>query len=64
MTDAAALRTGPVAEAIRRHRLIAVLRRVEPRPALVDLVGRLAEAGIRIIEITVDAPAVTREPVP
>jgi 2-dehydro-3-deoxyphosphogluconate aldolase / (4S)-4-hydroxy-2-oxoglutarate aldolase len=53
--SAEAMRDGPVAEAIRRHRLIAVLRRVEPRTALLDLVGELAEAGVRVFEITLDA---------
>ena len=50
------LRGGPVAEAIRRHRLIAVLRRVEPREALLRLVHELADAGVRLFEITLDAP--------
>jgi len=53
----AELRRGPVADAIRRHRLIAVLRRVEPRDALLRLVDELAEAGVRAFEITLDAPA-------
>lgn len=52
-----ALRTGPVAEAIRRHRLIVVLRRVEPREALLAVVGELADAGARAFEITFDAPS-------
>jgi 2-dehydro-3-deoxyphosphogluconate aldolase/(4S)-4-hydroxy-2-oxoglutarate aldolase len=50
------LRAGPVADAIRRHRLIAVLRRVEPRDALIRLVDELADAGVRVFEITLDAP--------
>lgn len=50
------LRCGPVAESIRRHRLVAVLRRVEPRAALLSLVGELADAGVRCFEITLDAP--------
>jgi len=54
---ATALRRGPVANAIRFHRLVAVLRRVEPRPALVSLVGDLADAGVRVVEITQDAPS-------
>lgn len=53
--SAEAMRDGPVAEAIRRHRLIAVLRRVEPRTALLDLVEELAQAGVRVFEITLDA---------
>jgi 2-dehydro-3-deoxyphosphogluconate aldolase / (4S)-4-hydroxy-2-oxoglutarate aldolase len=48
-------RTGPIAEAIRRHRLIAVLRRIEPRAKLVALVDELADAGLRAVEITFDA---------
>ena len=54
--SAADLRGGPVAEAIRRHRLIAVLRRVQPREALIRLVEELAAAGVRAFEITLDAP--------
>lgn len=53
--SADAMRAGPVAEAIRRHRLIAILRRVEPRAALLELVDGLAEAGVRVFEITLDA---------
>lgn len=52
-----ALRHGPVADAIRRHRLIAVLRRVEPQAALLDLVSELADASVRAFEITFDAPS-------
>jgi 2-dehydro-3-deoxyphosphogluconate aldolase/(4S)-4-hydroxy-2-oxoglutarate aldolase len=51
------LRLGPVAAAIRLHRLIVVLRRVEPQAALLDLVGELADAGARAFEITFDAPS-------
>jgi len=51
------LRSGHVAAAIRRHRLIAVLRRVEPRERLLGLVDELFEAGVRAFEITLDAPA-------
>ena len=51
------LRSGAVAIAIRRHRLIAVLRRVQPRRALLELVDELADAGVRIFEVTLDAPA-------
>ena len=54
--NAADLRGGRVADAIRRHRLIAVLRRVQPRDALLRLVDELADAGVRIFEITLDAP--------
>ena len=53
---AAELRGGGVAGAIRHHRLIAVLRRVEPRDALLRLVDELADAGVRVFEITLDAP--------
>ena len=48
------LRDGPVARAIRAHRLIVVLRRVEPRQRLLALVDDLAEAGVRAFEITFD----------
>ena len=51
----AELRGGPVAEAIRGHRLIAVLRRIEPRDHLLALVDELAETGVRAFEITLDA---------
>ena len=54
---AADLRAGRVAEAIRSHRLVVVLRRVEPRDALLTLVAELADAGARVFEITMDAPA-------
>ena len=50
-----ALRDGPVAAAIRRHRLIVVLRRVEPRDQLIALVDELADAGARVFELTFDA---------
>lgn len=53
---AATLRDGAVAAAIRRERLIVVLRRVAPRDRLLALVDELAEAGARIFEITFDAP--------
>jgi 2-dehydro-3-deoxyphosphogluconate aldolase / (4S)-4-hydroxy-2-oxoglutarate aldolase len=52
-----ALRHGPIADAIRRHRLIVVLRRIEPRETLLALVGELADAGVRAFEVTFDAPA-------
>lgn len=55
--DVDGLRRGPVASAIRRHRLIAVLRRVEPRDELLALVDQLADAGVRAFEITFDAPS-------
>jgi 2-dehydro-3-deoxyphosphogluconate aldolase/(4S)-4-hydroxy-2-oxoglutarate aldolase len=49
------LRDGRVASAIRAHRLIAVLRRIEPRERLLSLVDDLADAGPRAFEITLDA---------
>lgn len=49
------LREGPLAGAIRAHRLIVVLRRIEPRERLLALVDELAEAGVRAFEITLDA---------
>jgi 2-dehydro-3-deoxyphosphogluconate aldolase/(4S)-4-hydroxy-2-oxoglutarate aldolase len=55
------LRQGPVAAAIRQHRLIAVLRRVEPRDKLLALVDDLADAGVRVFEITFDAPLAAAE---
>lgn len=53
----AELRDGRVADAIRRHRLIAILRRISPRDRLLALVDELAEAGVRVFEITMDAAA-------
>jgi 2-dehydro-3-deoxyphosphogluconate aldolase / (4S)-4-hydroxy-2-oxoglutarate aldolase len=55
--SADALRAGQVATAIRAHRLLVVLRRIEPRQALLDLVSELVDAGARIFEVTMDAPA-------
>ena len=49
------LRSGPLADAVRRHRLVAVLRRVEPQSALFALVDEIADAGVRIVEITFDS---------
>jgi 2-dehydro-3-deoxyphosphogluconate aldolase/(4S)-4-hydroxy-2-oxoglutarate aldolase len=56
MTAADTMRGGPIAAAIRAHRLIVVLRRVEPQAALLDLAAELADAGARIFEVTFDAP--------
>jgi 2-dehydro-3-deoxyphosphogluconate aldolase / (4S)-4-hydroxy-2-oxoglutarate aldolase len=57
-TDTAAtLRSGAVADQIRRRRLIVILRRVEPQSRLLELVDELAEAGAGIFEITFDAPS-------
>jgi len=52
--DPLELRSGTIAVAIRAVRLIAVLRRVEPRPRLLALIDDLAADGIRIFEITFD----------
>lgn len=49
------LRRGPAADAIRRHRLVVILRRIEPRERLLSLAGELAEAGVRVFEVTLDA---------
>lgn len=51
------LRKGRVAEAIRGHRLVCVLRRIEPAERLVALVDELADAGARIFELTFDSPS-------
>ncbi|HSL77818.1 MAG TPA: bifunctional 4-hydroxy-2-oxoglutarate aldolase/2-dehydro-3-deoxy-phosphogluconate aldolase [Candidatus Limnocylindrales bacterium] len=53
----AALRHAPVADQIRSRRLIAVLRRIEPRERLLGLVATLAQDGVRVFEITFDAPS-------
>lgn len=50
------LRSRVVATAIRAHRLIVVLRRVEPRERLLTLTAELADAGVRAFEITMDVP--------
>lgn len=50
------LRHGPVAAAIRRDRLIVVLRHVSPQAALLELVAELADAGARAFELTFDTP--------
>ena len=51
-----ALRSGEIAAAIRRERLIVVLRRVTPQERLIALVRELADAGARVFEVTFDAP--------
>lgn len=51
-----ALRAGSVAALIREHRLVIVLRQVEPRDTLVALVGELLDAGARVFEVTFDSP--------
>jgi 2-dehydro-3-deoxyphosphogluconate aldolase/(4S)-4-hydroxy-2-oxoglutarate aldolase len=52
-----ALRRSPVADLVRATRVIAILRRVEPQARLLDLVEGLAADGVRLFEITFDAPA-------
>jgi 2-dehydro-3-deoxyphosphogluconate aldolase/(4S)-4-hydroxy-2-oxoglutarate aldolase len=42
---------------IRSHRLVAVLRRVEPRARLLALVDELVEDGVRALEVTMDSPS-------
>lgn len=49
------LRAGEVAAAIRRNRLIVVMRRVEPQGHLLALADELAETGARAFEVTMDA---------
>jgi 2-dehydro-3-deoxyphosphogluconate aldolase/(4S)-4-hydroxy-2-oxoglutarate aldolase len=56
-SGAATLRRGTAAELIRRHRLIVVLRRIEPTARLLALVDELAASGARAFEITFDAPS-------
>ena len=56
MIQAQALRRSAVAAAIRRERLIVVLRRVAPQERLIALVHELADAGVRVFEVTFDAP--------
>ena len=56
-----ALRAGEVAQAIRRQRLIVVLRRVEPRDRLLALVDDLGDAGARIFEVTFDAASAAED---
>ena len=53
-STALASRVSPVADAIRAHRLIAVLRRIAPREALLAIVDELAHAGVRVFEVTMD----------
>jgi 2-dehydro-3-deoxyphosphogluconate aldolase/(4S)-4-hydroxy-2-oxoglutarate aldolase len=48
------LRGGSAAAAIRAQRLIAVLRRVEPRARLLELLDELIEDGLRVVEVTLD----------
>jgi 2-dehydro-3-deoxyphosphogluconate aldolase/(4S)-4-hydroxy-2-oxoglutarate aldolase len=53
----ARIRSSDVAERIRATRLIAILRRVEPQERLLDLAADLAHDGVRVVEITMDAPS-------
>jgi 2-dehydro-3-deoxyphosphogluconate aldolase / (4S)-4-hydroxy-2-oxoglutarate aldolase len=53
--DPSNLRVSDVAAAIRGRRLIAVLRRIEPRDRLLALVDQLTADGIGIFEITFDS---------
>lgn len=55
MTTGVDLRDGDVAGAIRRHRLIVVLRRVEPQTRLLALADELIDAGARTFEVTLDS---------
>lgn len=55
-TDPVTLRSSAPGGVIRERRLIAVLRRIEPRKRLLALVGELVTDGITILEITLDAP--------
>ena len=64
MTDpatVAAHRASAVADAIRSARLVAVLRRIAPRERLLDIVDGLAEAGIRVFEVTFDGEAAAED---
>jgi 2-dehydro-3-deoxyphosphogluconate aldolase / (4S)-4-hydroxy-2-oxoglutarate aldolase len=53
----AALRHSPIADLIRSRRLIAILRRIEPQARLLELVVSLVDDGVRVFEITFDAPS-------
>ncbi len=55
--DHTELRRSPVADRLRALRLIAVLRRIEPRSALLSLVDALVDDGVRAFEITFDSPS-------
>lgn len=50
------LRGSAVASLIRRHRLIVVLRRIQPVSRVIGIVRALANDGACIFEITMDAP--------
>jgi 2-dehydro-3-deoxyphosphogluconate aldolase / (4S)-4-hydroxy-2-oxoglutarate aldolase len=60
MSDATAvvsLRRSAVADLVRSTRLVAILRRVAPQARLLDLVAGLAADGVRVFEVTFDAPS-------
>ena len=59
--DAAVLRRSPIADRIRNLRLIAVLRRVEPRSELLTLIDLLVDDGVRAFEITFDGPTAAED---
>jgi 2-dehydro-3-deoxyphosphogluconate aldolase/(4S)-4-hydroxy-2-oxoglutarate aldolase len=46
---------------VREQRLVAILRRVEPQETLFALVDELADAGVRIVEITFDSPTAAED---
>ena len=48
------LRSGPIADLIRRHRLLAVLRPTSADVGLLALVEQLADAGARVFEIRLE----------
>lgn len=52
-------RASAVAAAIRRRRLIIVLRRVAPRTRLLELVDELVSVGGRVFEVTLDGSDAT-----
>lgn len=56
MSAARELRGGEVSQAIRRHRLIVVMRHIGPRERLLTLADELGDAGARAFEVTMDAP--------
>lgn len=56
-TEAEHLRHSAAAGLVRETRLIAILRRISPTAHLVALVQELAESGVRVFEITFDAPS-------
>ena len=56
-----ALRRSAVAERIRRHRLIAILRRVEPQELLLDLAAELVADGVRVLEVTFDGASAAED---